>query len=204
MTTLQPTLALHPRLAPAAAQLRASLGLAMIPLFAGLTALAAQVQVPIPGTPIPMTLQSLPVYLGAVALGARRGTAAMALYLALGLVGLPAFADGTSGAHIIFGASGGYLLGFLLAPFFAATAQSLVTTRHAALSALLGLLGAHIAVFGVGLVWLKFVAGVTWSETLALGLWPFLLGDAIKTGLALAIASMTLRVRRPAAHTDSL
>src|ERR1700749_1750242 len=80
-----------------------------------LTAAAAQVSLPVPGSPVPVTGQTFAVLLTAAALGPLRGLASQGLYLALGLVGLPVFAGAAHGPHVVFGASGGYLVGFLVA-----------------------------------------------------------------------------------------
>src|ERR1700722_19507424 len=84
-------------------------------LGAGLTALAAQLSFPVPGSPVPVTGQTFAVLLTAAALGPARGLAAQALYLVMGAVGLPVFAGAGHGPGVIFGATGGYLVGFLVA-----------------------------------------------------------------------------------------
>ena len=86
-----------------------------IALAALLVSVAAQVVVPLPLTPIPFTLQPLAVLVVGGVLGARRGAAALALYLAMGLVGLPVFAAGGSGVARLMGPTGGYLLAFPVA-----------------------------------------------------------------------------------------
>ena len=80
-----------------------------------LTALAAQVAIPVPGSPVPVTGQTFAVLLTAAALGPARGLAAQAIYLLLGAVGMPVFAGAGHGSGVVFGATGGYLLGFLVA-----------------------------------------------------------------------------------------
>ena len=75
--------------------------------------LTARVSIPIPGTPIPMTGQTFGVLLVGGALGLRRGLAAVSLYVLLGVIGLPFFADGEGGISVILGASGGFLIGFI-------------------------------------------------------------------------------------------
>ena len=82
---------------------------------AGLTALCAQIAIPVPGSPVPITGQTFAVCLVSAALGLRRGVASMSLYLVLGLIGLPVYSDASSGMHVVLGATGGYLVGFVLA-----------------------------------------------------------------------------------------
>src|SRR5690606_9926368 len=81
------------------------------------TALAAQVVIPVPGSPVPVTLQTFAVLVTAAALGSARGALAQLVYLAAGVVGMPVFADGKGGFDAVFGATGGYLLGFVLAAY---------------------------------------------------------------------------------------
>ena len=95
-----------------------------IVLGAALTALAAQVSIPVPGSPVPITGQTFAVLLTAAALGPARGLASQGLYLALGLVGLPVFAGAAHGPHVVFGATGGYLVGFLAAAAIAGSRRA--------------------------------------------------------------------------------
>src|SRR3954467_8614038 len=91
--------------------------LALVLGAALLTALCAQVSIPVPGSPVPITGQTFAVLLCGAALGANRGAAAMGLYLLLGVVGLPVYADADSGVHVVWGATGGYLVGFVIAGY---------------------------------------------------------------------------------------
>src|SRR5919199_3510769 len=88
---------------------------ALVVAAAALTALCAQISFHLPGNPVPVTLQTFAVLLSGAALGANRGAAAMLLYVALGVVGVPVYAGGAHGTSIVFGATGGYLVGFMLA-----------------------------------------------------------------------------------------
>jgi biotin transporter BioY len=90
---------------------------AFITLFAALTALGARVTVPLPFTPVPVTLQVLFPLLAGLLLGSKRGALSQAEYVAAGLAGLPVFAKGGSGLAYLFGPTGGYLLGFIAAAF---------------------------------------------------------------------------------------
>jgi len=145
------------------------------------TAAAAQVAVPLPWTPVPLTGQTFAVLLTGAVLGARRGFAAQVLYLAQGALGLPVFAAGAAGAAKLLGPTGGYLLAF---PLAAAVTGALCergwdrrfTTMLAAM-----LLGS-VAIFALGLAWLaRFVPG---PALLAQGLLPFVPGDLVKAALA--------------------
>ena len=95
--------------------------------FALLTAVAAQITIPLPWTPVPVTGQTFAVLVAGAALGWRRGAASQLLYVAMGAVGLPFYADGASGWDGLSGATGGYLVGFVIA---AALVGALAERRH--------------------------------------------------------------------------
>lgn len=171
--------------------------------FALFTALAAQITIPLPGTPVPITLQTFAVMLAPLALGAWGGMASMALYVVLGLVGLPVYADASGGWHVVYGATFGYLLGFIACQPVMARVLGAGSERSTSLRRVLGaMVAGHAVVFALGLAWLWVVLdranpGVGLSETLAKGLWPFVPGSVFKTALALLVASdLTLWARR--------
>ena len=145
---------------------------------AGLTGLAAQVSIPIePISPVPVTLQTFAVLLVGAALGPWRGLASMALYLVAGLVGVPWFAGGTHGAG---GASFGYLIGYLLA---AAVVGELARRRgdRTPLRTAGTMVVGNLVIYAFGVAWLAtMVPGVTPVKAVAVGVLPFLIGDAIK------------------------
>src|SRR5690606_5536433 len=114
--------------------------------FALLTAVAAQAHLKLPGWAVPITLQTLVVYSAGLWLGARNGCASMTLYLLLGLV-FPFYSDGQSGPQVLFGATGGYLLGFVLAPV---TAGLLTRRFNSALGIYLSLLASSATLFSLG------------------------------------------------------
>lgn len=156
--------------------------------FAALTALAARMAVPIPGTPVPLTLQPVAVLLSGFLLGPALGASSQGAYLAAGLAGLPVFAAG-GGAAYLLGPTGGYLLAFPAASAIAgwATARWGDTVRRA-----LGLVFALGVVHAAGLAWLTVLAGP--EAALRTGVLPFLPGDALKLLLVLLIGSR-LRAR---------
>jgi len=163
-------------------------------LGAAFVALAAQISVPLPGTPVPMTLQPLAVLLVGGLLGARLGAASMVLYLALGIAGLPVFTPTVPllGIARLLGPTGGYLLAYPVAAF---AVGALVTPGHrpgvntpywvrTALGVLAGLVLIHVG----GLAQLVILTGNV-EGAARLGTWPFLLGDLAK--LAVAVATLT-------------
>lgn len=155
----------------------------LVVALVALTALAAQVRIPVPGLPVPVTGQTFAVLLGAAALGPFRGAAAQTLYVLVGMAGLPVFTEGSAGVEVVFGATGGYLIGFI--------AASVVVGALARRGMDRGVLGTIVAfaagsavVYAVGVPWLAAVAGMSLGEALMAGAVIFLIGDAIKAVLA--------------------
>ena len=146
-------------------------------------ALAAQVAVPVPLSPVPMTLQPLAVLAVGGVLGARAGAAALVLYLGLGLAGLPVYAAGSAGLARLLGPTGGYLLAFPLAAgltgLLAGGAPRLGRTP---LGCAAGMLVIHLG----GVSQLALLGGDPWLA-LRVGLVPFLAGDLLKIGIAAAV-----------------
>lgn len=145
--------------------------------------LTALISIPVPGSPVPITGQTFGVLLVGGALGFRRGLAATFLYVLLGTVGLPVFAEGKDGIQVVFGATGGYLIGFILAGSIVGRLAELGWDRN-----LLGALGAMLIgnalIYATGLPWLAFRLGLTPTETLQAGFWPYAFGDVLKLVLA--------------------
>lgn len=164
--------------------------------FAVVTALAAQVRVALPGTEVPMTLQTLVVLLCGFALPPVAAMASMVVYLGAGLAGLPVFAGG-AGAAVLGGITGGYLLGFVPA----AGAVSWLRGQQVSILrlALAGAAGTVI-VFAMGAGWQAGSSGSP-GAALAGGFLPFLPDAAVKLGLAVALTragAATVRRRRSA------
>lgn len=145
------------------------------------TAAAAQIAIPLPFSPVPLTGQTFAVLLSGAVLGARRGFAAQALYLIEGAVGLPFFAGGAAGAAILTGPTGGYLIAFPLAALVTGALAGNGWDRRFGTMVAAMLLGS-VVIFGFGLAGLsRFVPT---DRLLALGLLPFLPGDLVKATLA--------------------
>lgn len=174
MTTLAPTLST--RYFPRTAIWLRDLFLIIIgSLF---VAALAQVKIPLFFTPVPITGQTLGVLLIGAALGSKRGAAALGLYLAEGALGFPFFAGGAHGMSIVIGATGGYLLGFIVAAYVIGILAERGLERNARTSLIPFLIGTAI-IYVCGVTWLAVALG-SFSKAIALGLLPFLIGDAIK------------------------
>ncbi|AWE50271.1 biotin transporter BioY [Streptomyces nigra] len=155
--------------------------IALVAGGAALTGLAAQISVPVPGSPVPVTGQTLAVLLVGTALGAGRGFLSLALYALAGMAGVPWFAQGTSGATA---PSFGYILGMILA----ATVVGALARRGAdrtALRTVGAMLLGEAIIYAVGVPYLALATGMSASAAIAAGLVPFLVGDAVKAALAM-------------------
>lgn len=182
MTTLAPTFSI--RYFPRTAGWLRDLFLIIVgSLF---VAALAQVEIPLPFTPVPITGQTFGVLLVGAALGSKRGAASLGLYLAEGALGLPFFAGGAHGFSIVIGATGGYLIGFIVAAYFVGQLAERGLERDTRTSFIPFLTGTVIT-YACGVTWLAIMLG-SFSKAIEFGLLPFLIGDAIK----LIAASITL------------
>lgn len=155
---------------------------------AGLTALGALITVHVPGSPVPITAQTLAVVLAGSTLGWRRGLLSQALYLVLGLF-LPIYAGHLSGWSVVAGANGGYLVGFVLAAGLTGWAAERGGDRRAQLAVVTFALG-QLAVYGIGVPRLKVATGMSWGTAIHEGFTIFILGGVIKAIVA-ALATPT-------------
>lgn len=148
-------------------------------------ALMAQVSIRIPGELVPITGQTLAVGLVGATLGARRGASSLGLYMVLGLF-LPVYAEGNSGFDVIWGASGGYLIGFILAAYVIGYMAERGADRKV-LAAFAAFVAAQLIVFGIGVPWLKVSADLSWGDAIHSGFTIFILGGLIKAAVGAAV-----------------
>src|SRR6059058_4181809 len=156
-----------------------------------LIALAAQVAIPIPFSPVPLTMQPLAVLFIGIALGASRGAAAATLYLLEGLAGLPVFAQGHGGALWLIGPTAGYLYSYpaaaWLAGWFSERGWGSTIVR-----AVTGMLAALAVIYAGGWAWLATLTSP--RAALAAGVLPFILADAVKIALGAALLPYAQRL----------
>jgi len=158
-----------------------------------LVAIAAQVRIPLPFSPVPVTGQTFAVLLVAAALG-RLGLWSVIAYLIEGAMGLPVFAGGTFGVAMIVGPTGGYLIGFALAAAIVGSAAERGWDRHLA-TALAAMLLGEVAIYACGLAWLaRFPLPVPLLDA---GLVPFIAGDLVKMVLAALALPGAWKLVRP-------
>lgn len=149
-------------------------------IFAAITAVLAQIEVPLPI--IPISGQTLAVGLTATIIGSKYGAIAMTCYALLGAVGLPVFAGFKGGAQILVGPTGGYIFGFIAAAFV--TGFILEKTKHTITMAMVANTVGMIITLIFGAVQLKFVLDMTWNQALVAGIYPFIVVGLIKAYLA--------------------
>jgi biotin transport system substrate-specific component len=145
-----------------------------------LTGLAAQIVLPVPGSPVPITGQTFGALLVGASLGWRRGAASMLLYLAAGMAGVPWFQDGKSGW---LGVTGGYLVGFAVAAVLVGLLASRGGDRTPLRTIGTMVLG-NLVIYAIGVPWLMASTGFDLTAALDRGVVPFLIGDGIKILLA--------------------
>ena len=159
---------------------------------AALTAVSAQIAVPL--WPVPITGQTLAVLLVGVTLGAVRGGLSMVLYAILGIVGLPVFSESSSGWGVIAGPSGGYIIGFIFAAILTGWLAQREWDRKL-LRAFVAFLAGSVVTFAFGLPWLATYLGAVGvpndlNSVLAAGLYPFILGGIVKSILGAGIITL--------------
>jgi biotin transport system substrate-specific component len=157
---------------------------------AGLVGALAQFSVHLSGTPVPITGQTLAVLLVGTSLGWRRGAAALALYAAAGLIGVPWFAYGQ---HGYVGANFGYILGFVAAAAVCGYLAELRADRRL-ISAIPAMVVGEFVMYVFGVVWLAVDLHVGIGKAISLGFLPFWIGDAIKCALAAGLLPSAWRL----------
>jgi len=146
-----------------------------------LIAAAAQVKIPLPFSPVPITGQTFAVLLLAALYGSKRGPVTVITYLTLGVAGMPIFAGAVTGISPLIGPTGGYLAGFLAAAYLVGLLSERGWDRKpwsVAVSMVIG----NAVIYALGVLWLAYYVG--WGKVLATGVLPFIPGDIIKIGLA--------------------
>jgi biotin transport system substrate-specific component len=159
-------------------------------------ALCARLTVPLPFTPVPLTLQNFAVLLVGLALGSRRGFAALALYLAEGACGLPVFnPTGLGGVAQLLGPTGGYLMAYPLVAFVCGLVaeRGAKSFRREAVAAALG----EVVLFAGGLAWLTVWTRGSWWQAAHFGLYPFVFAEVAKVLAAAGVAARLPRLSKP-------
>ena len=164
--------------------------LVLAALLTALTAVCSQIQIPLPMVPINLALFA--VHLAGALLGAKWGALSMTAYALLGVVGAPVFAGFSSGPVVLFGKTGGYILGYILC----ALLVGLISRRigYTARGLVIAMVAGVAACYVFGTIWFMVITGMSLQLSLTYCVLPFLPGDAVKIALATFLA---LRLRKP-------
>ena len=164
--------------------------LILIALFAAITAVFAQIVIPLPFTPVPFTMSLFAVFLTGAVLEKKAAFAVQMVYLLLGLVGVPVFGGFTGGPGILFGVTGGYLVAYPLMSFLTAWIPELLHRKNFG-TYILGMLAGLVVCYVLGTVWLAVAAKSGLWQAVLTGVAPFVLLDLVKVacsaGLGLAL-----------------
>ena len=169
--------------------------IAVVIAAAALTGIAAQISIPLPFTPVPISLQTFTVLLAGAALGPIRGGLSMLLYLGVGLAGVPWFSELRSGWEF---ASFGYIVGFILAAALVGWLARRGLDRSIVGAVGIMVLG-NLVIYAIGVAWLANFLAVDLPTALEFGAWPFVIGDGLKIALAAGLlpAAWKLAGNRP-------
>ncbi len=175
----------------AAGSLRASVlprssAISNIALISGgvlLLAASAQIAIPVPGSPVPVTGQTLGVLLIGTSYGSGIGLATFAFYLLAGIAGAPVFAGASFGIEKVTGATGGYLIGMLITTYVLGLLAKRRLDQKFLTALPLMLLG-NVIIFSCGIIWLHYFTGKDWTWTINAGLTPFIVGEILKIAIA--------------------
>lgn len=161
-------------------------------LFSALTAAGALISIPLPFSPVPITMQTLFTYLAGALLGGYLGALSQLIYVLMGIVGLPVFAGGNAGFVVLIGPTGGYLLGFVLGSF---TIGKLVKIKKnpSFQWLLICMISGTAVIYLLGVLQLMNWTGMGAAEAFAIGVFPFILGDLLKMLVATYI---TIRIQK--------
>ena len=154
------------------------------------TALLAQVSIPLPFTPVPVTLQPFAVLTTGAALGSRKGALSLLVYALAGMAGAPVFAGGTSGAATVLGPLGGYLIGFVVAAYLVGLLAERSWDRGSRV--ILAMVIGELAIYAIAVPWLGMYLGMVKAVTL--GFLPFVIGDTLKLLVASGVLPLTWKL----------
>lgn len=158
-----------------------------------LIGVAASLYIPLPFTPVPITLQTLILFVASAWLGGAYALQMVGWYLTLGILGAPFFAGGTFGLLSIMGSTGGYLIGFLVAAAWIGYLQNRIKNRK---QQFLLFCSASALLYACGVSWLAISLHMNVEQALVAGLWPFLAGDILKIFIATSITSFSFSAYR--------
>lgn len=161
--------------------------MAMIAIMAAVTCILGPLSIAIPISPVPISLTNFAIYLSLYVLGQKRGTVSFLVYLLLGFIGLPVFSKGQGGAGILFGPTGGYLIGFVFMALIGGWFIEHFPKKYVV--QFVGLVLGTMVCYAFGTVWLAYVGKLSLAKATAAGVLPFLPGDLVKIVLSILIGT---------------
>lgn len=161
--------------------------LTVIGLMTAAMCILGPLSIAIPFSPVPISFTNLVIYFTVILLGYKKSTISTLVYLLMGLIGIPVFSGFTAGPGKLLGPTGGYLIGFI---FIALIAGYFVDKFNGKISMqILGLFLGTLATYVLGTLWLAYQANLTFKAALFAGVIPYILGDGIKIGIAIALGN---------------
>lgn len=159
-------------------------GMIFASVFGAVTAAGAYLMIPVP--PVPITLQTFFLYLAAALLGGRLGALSQVVYLLIGIIGLPVFSGGKGGLGVLLGPTGGYLIGFVVGAYVIGRLAELRKNPGPVWLGFAMICGTAV-IYLLGVMQLMLVARFSINQAIYAGVLPFLIGDAIKIGVAVLL-----------------
>lgn len=175
--------------------------LVLIALMAALICVMGPLSVPIPVSPVPISLGTLAIYFSIYVLGMKRSTASCVIYLLIGFVGLPVFSGFTSGPAKLLGPTGGYLIGYIVLTLICGV--FIDKWRGRILPAFAGMIIGTLVFYGLGTAWLAYQGHMSFGSALAAGVIPFIPGDLAKIIVVLLIGPQVCKRLRKAGLLQS-
>jgi len=146
-------------------------------LFAAITAVLAQISFVLPFSPVPITLEILAVYLSAIILGSKLAAISQLVYILLGAIGIPVFANFSGGLNIILGPTGGYLISY---PIIAFIIGKTIEKNYNIITTILGLFISLLICYSMGVLQLSFITKISLQKAIIIGVAPYVLLDLAK------------------------
>ena len=160
-------------------------------MFASITAVLAQISIPLPFTTVPLTMQVFAVAISGVILGCKKGFISQVIYILLGAIGIPVFAQMSGGMGVLFGYTGGFIIGF---PLMSLVIGYISEKYESILTIMIAMIISLVIEYTMGTIWYSFISGVGFMEAIVTCVAPFVVLDLFKVILATTIG-ITIRRR---------
>ncbi len=159
--------------------------MALVGLMAALICVVGPFSIPIPISPVPITLVNMVIFFAVIILGWKLGTLATLIYLLLGMIGVPVFSNFGSGLAKVIGPTGGYMVGYIFMGIICGIVAEKTSNR---ILMFLGFAVGMVVIYAFGTAWLAYQAGLTFTQALWMGVIPYIPGDIVKMVVAILVA----------------